>query len=187
MLSGRRCTWGSMETGGQVTDWSRAYVQYRPEVVSFLSRRLWGRPELAEDLTQETFARALRARAPLRDPASVRPYLLRIAHRVFLSHVRRGSRVTSESDLGPKVDLASHSDAKAPDPLAVSQATQLRERLDRLVAELPEEQQIAFRRGVLERRPYAEIAAAQGWTVEKVKSCVFRARKTLIPALRDFR
>jgi len=45
----------------QVTDWSSAYSRFRPDVLSFLSRRLWGRQELAEDLAQETFARALKA------------------------------------------------------------------------------------------------------------------------------
>lgn len=176
-----------MKATGQVTDWSRAYGQYRPDVLRFLTRRLWGKEDLAEDLTQETFVRALRARTPIRDPSRMRSYLLQIANHVFVSHVRRNTRVTSESDLGPRVDLESHSDEITLDPLAASEASQLRERVDELVAKLPEAQQIAFRCGVLERRTYAEIAEEHGWTVEKVKSCVFRARKTLMPALEDFR
>ena len=171
----------------QVTDWSSAYSRYRPDVLSFLSRRLWGRQELAEDLAQETFARALRAGTPIRDPSRIRSYLLQIANHVFVGYIRRNSRVTSESDLGPHVDLESHCDGMAIDPLEASEAGQLRERVDGLVAELPEDLQIAFRRGVLERVPYAEIAKKHGWTVQKVKSCVFRARKTLMPALQDFR
>ena len=81
----------------QVTDWSSAYSRFRPDVLSFLSRRLWGRQELAEDLAQETFARALKAGTPIRDPSTIRSYLLQIANHVFVSHVRRKSRVTSES------------------------------------------------------------------------------------------
>ena len=176
-----------MNTIGQVVDWSRAYTRYRPDVLGFLSRRLWGKQDLAEDLAQETFARALNANTPIRDPSSIRPYLLQIANHVFLSHIRKRSRVTSESDVGPLVDLESHSDGMAIDPLAASEVAQLRERIDGLVAELPEDQQIAFKRGVLERRSYAEIAKEHGWTVMKVKSCVFRARRTLMPALEDFR
>lgn len=176
-----------MKATGQVTDWSRAYGQYRPDILRFLTRRVWGKEELAEDLTQETFVRALRASTPIRDPSRMRAYLLQIANHVFVSHVRRNTRVTSESDLGPHVNLESHSDGMTVDPLAASEAAQLRNRVEELVAELPEAQQIAFRCGVLERRSYAEIAQEHGWTVAKVKSCVFRARQALMPALQDFR
>ena len=176
-----------MTETGPAVDWSRAYTRYRPDILIFLTRRVWGREDLAEDLAQETFARALRASTPLRDPSRIRPYLLQIANNVFLTHIRRPSRVTSESDLGPLADLESHSDRMAIDPHTGSEITELRERVDDLVAELPEEQQIAFKHGVLERRSYAEIAEEHGWTIQKVKSCVFRARKTLMPALEDFR
>ena len=80
----------------QVTDWSSAYSRFRPDVLSFLSRHLWDRQELAEDLAQETFAHALKAGTPIRDPSTIRSYLLKIANHVFVSHVRRKSRVTSE-------------------------------------------------------------------------------------------
>lgn len=176
-----------MKATGQVTDWSDAYGQYRPEILRFLTRRAWGKEELAQDLTQETFVRALKATTPIRDPSRMRSYLMQIANHVFLSHVRRKSLVRSESDLGPDTDLESHGDDVAPDPLAASQASQLRERLEELMAELPEEQRIAFRCGVLEHRTYADVAEEYGWSVAKVKSCVFRARKALVPALQDFR
>lgn len=176
-----------MEDTNQAVDWSRAYAQYRPDVLVFLKGRTWGKEDLAEDLAQETFVRALSARTPLRDHARIRSYLLQIANNVFLSHIRRPSRVTSESDLGPDTDLGAHSDSGAIDPLEDSAMAELKERLDSLLAGLPEDQRIAFRGGVLERRTYAEVAAEHGWSVEKVKSCVFRARKTLLPALKDYR
>ena len=176
-----------MKETGQAVDWSRAYAQYRPDVLVFLRHRTWGREDLAEDLVQETFVRALSTGTPLRDQARIRSYLLQIANNVFLSHVRRPSRVVSESDLSPDTDLGARSDRDATDPLADSSMAELRDRLEQLLAELPEDQRIAFRSGVLERRTYAEVAEEHGWSVEKVKSCVFRARRTLLPALKEFR
>ena len=176
-----------MKATGQVTDWSRAYDQYRPDILRFLTGRVWGKAELAEDLTQETFVRALKTKTPIRDPSKMRPYLLQIANHVFVSHVRRKGRVTTENELGSPVSLESHPDGQTLDPLASSQVSELRQRVDELVAELPEAQQIAFRSGVLERRSYADIAEEHGWTVAKVKSCVFRARQALMPALQEFR
>lgn len=176
-----------MEETGQIVDWSRAYTQYRPDILHFLTRRVWGRVDLAEDLAQETFTRALNAGSPLRDHSRIRSYLLQIANNVFLSHVRRPSSVTSESDLGPDIDLGSHVDRHAVDPLEDSAMAELKEKLDSLMAELPQDQRTCFVGGVLERRTYAEVAELNGWTVEKVKSCVFRARRTLMPALKDYR
>ena len=44
--------------------------------------------------------------------------------------------------------------------------------------------------GLMGRRKAAElrqIAQEQGWTMAKVKSCVFRARKALVSALDEYR
>ena len=38
----------------------------------------------------------------------------------------------------------------------------------------------AFRLGVLERRPYAEIAQLTGWSAAQVKVNIFRARHRVI-------
>ena len=176
-----------MRSNGQTSDWSKAYTQYRPDVLGFLRSRLWSRQDLAEDLTQETFARAMTASTPLRDPSRIRQYLLQIANNLMIDHIRRHPRVASESDLGPGADLEAHADDGAADPLEASHAAQFREAVERLVAEMPEDMRIAFERGVLQRVPYGEIAKEHGWTLAKVKSCVLRARKTLIPVLEDFR
>jgi RNA polymerase sigma factor (sigma-70 family) len=176
-----------MKAAERAVDWSRAYEQYRPDILDFLRRRLWGKQELAEDMLQETFRRAMKAGTPIRDPSKVRAYLYRTAHHLVIGHLRKRRWVESERDLGPSVKLDRHTDESVADPLEVSQVGEFRERMDRSVEGLPEDQQIAFRQGVLERVPYGEIAREQGWTMAKVKSCVFRARKTLMQELADFR
>ena len=167
--------------------WSTVYTRYRPDVLGFLQRRLWGRRELAEDLCQETFARAMGAAVEMDDLRRVRSYLLRTANNLVVSHIRRGDLVSTESELGSEKDLGSQLDAKATTPLAEAEATQLREKVDELVAELSEDLRVAFEKGVLERVPYAEIAEEQDWTVAKVKVCVYRARKHMMAGLQDYR
>jgi RNA polymerase sigma-70 factor (ECF subfamily) len=51
--------------------------------------RLTGRPDMAEDLTQETMLRGWRNRRKLRDPRVGRVWLLRIATNVWTDHLRR--------------------------------------------------------------------------------------------------
>ena len=143
---------------------------------------------MAEDLCQETFTRAMGAAAiQMDDSRRVRSYLLRTANNLVIGHLRRGDRVTIESELGADRELDSQVDAKAADPLAVTEAALMRDRVDELVAELPDDLRIAFERGVLGRVPYSEIAEEQDWTVAKVKICVYRARKHLMAGLQDYR
>ncbi len=51
--------------------------------------RLAGRPDLAEDLTQEALLRAWRGRNKLRDPQVARVWLLRIVSNVWTDHLRQ--------------------------------------------------------------------------------------------------
>lgn len=169
-----------------MSDWSTVYTRYRPDVLGFLQRRLWGKRELAEDLCQETFARAMAAAVEMDDLQRVRAYLLRTANNLLIGHVRRGDRVRTECELPAVDNLDSMADAKAADPLADTEVSQLHQRVAELVGELSEDLRVAFERGVLERVPYAEIASEQDWTVAKVKVCVYRARKHLIEGLKDY-
>ena len=137
-----------------MSDWSTVYTRYRLDVLGFLQRRLWGRRELAEDLCQETFTRAMGAAVEMDDLRRVRSYLLRTANNVLIGHFRRDGRETIESDLGPDKELDSQVDAKTVSPLAETETAQLREKVNELVAELPDDMRIAFDRGVLGRVPY---------------------------------
>jgi RNA polymerase sigma-70 factor (ECF subfamily) len=170
-----------------MTNWSEAYKQYGPEIRAFLERRLWGRREEAEDLVQETFSRVVAAAVELRDPSKVRAYLYRTANNVLISKLRRKFIVSSESDLGDGVELYSTVDYSAVDPHAETERIELQNKINELLAELPNDQRYAFEQGVLHRRPYADIAQEHDWTETKVKVCVYRARKKLMAGLKDFR
>jgi len=168
-------------------DWTKTYEKHRPEVLAFLERRLWRRRELAADLCQETFARAMSASTEIRDPSRIRSYLLRTANNLVINHVRRGNRVVAESDLGPGAEIEGREDQGMQSPHAAAESSEIWNRIQNLMMELPRDQRIAFQSGVIERIPYEEIAATQNWTTSKVKISVFRARKFLMKGLKEFR
>jgi len=170
-----------------MSDWSTVYTRYRPDVLGFLQRRLWGQRELAEDLCQETFSRAMGAAVEMHDLRRVRSYLLRTANNLLIGHFRKGDRTATESELGPDRKLETQVDTKVADPLADAESAQLRAKVNQLLTELDNDLRIAFERGVLQRVPYSEIAEQQDWTVAKVKVCVYRARKHLMAGLQDYR
>lgn len=61
------------------------------------------RHDLADDLTQEVFCRAWQARDRYREEGSARAYLLRIADRLALDHLRKSGREVNLSDEGWKL------------------------------------------------------------------------------------
>ncbi len=85
-----------MDTNRTHSDLSRVYEDNVWHVYGFLAYRLRDR-EAAEDLTQVTFERALRAYSRF-DPrrASERTWLMAIARNALVDHQRRGRRLSSE-------------------------------------------------------------------------------------------
>lgn len=69
-------------------DWSALYSAHAPDIASFLLK-LTGDREVASDLMQETFVRAIRSGADLRELHSPRAWLFRIAANLAHDHRRR--------------------------------------------------------------------------------------------------
>ena len=76
---------------GSETALVRLTARYYQPIRLFLLRRTGDR-DLADDLTQETFLRALKHLADLRDDQRFRAWLYQIACRTYLMHRRRGAR-----------------------------------------------------------------------------------------------
>ena len=76
---------------GSETALLRITARYYQPIRQFLLRRTGDR-DLADDLTQETFLRALEHLAELRDDRRFRPWLYQIACRTCIMHWRRGAR-----------------------------------------------------------------------------------------------
>ena len=168
-------------------DWSSTYERYRPEVLAFLKRKLWRRVELAEDLCQETFTRVMTASTEIRDPAKMRSYLFRTANNLVINQARRGNRVVAENQLAEGVHIDQNVDHDAVSPYLTLERSELYDKIKEVLAEVPDDQRIAFESGVIERRPYEDIAQENNWSVSKVKICVFRARKHLMNELQEYR
>jgi RNA polymerase sigma-70 factor (ECF subfamily) len=165
-----------------VSIWPEAYAEHAAGLRRFLGQRLRS-ADLAEDLTQETFVRAMDAEAAIRDPEKIRPYLYQVAHRLLLNHVRRPDRVRNESDLGESVDVASlapESTDRSDDPV---HEREVRDAVNSALEGIPEDQARAFTWAVLEQRSYSEIEEHTGWSRSKVKISVFRARKRVMEEL----
>jgi RNA polymerase sigma-70 factor (ECF subfamily) len=156
--------------------------RYQGEVYS-LAVRLVGRPEDAEDLTQETFLRAFRA---LRRYDPTRPFgawLHTIASRLCIDRHRR-NRAKLVSLTRPEEGTAGEErtiDLEDPGVTPEEQAerSELARRLEALVQELPPESRAAILLRHQQDLPYEEIARTLGVPLGTVKARIHRARMML--------
>jgi RNA polymerase sigma-70 factor (ECF subfamily) len=165
------------------TFWQSTYRLHAPSVLAFLSSRL-GRRDLAEDLLQETFVRAIRAQGALRDVSKIRSYLFSTAHRLVLNQFRR-KRHLLFSEMGAEAAPIEREDVTAESPEEVTDLRRAELRLRSVVTSLTPALRTAFEGAVLQNKPYAEIARENGWSEGQVRVNVCRARKKVIAALRE--
>jgi len=142
------------------------------------SLRILGRPQDAEDVTQESFVAAYRAIGQFRGEGSLRGWLMRIATRQAF---RRLAQRRPDAELDA-VGEARLSDASA-DPTRVVIAAEGRERVRRAVTALsdPYREVVALR--FFGELSLAEVAEATGRPVNTVKTHLRRGLERLRPLL----
>jgi RNA polymerase sigma-70 factor (ECF subfamily) len=159
---------------GDLAAFERFYRHHFPRVLAFFAHRTRD-PELAADLTAETFAAALAGRdryRPERGPAD--GWLFGIAFHKLADAQRRGyAEDRARRRLGmERLDLTDE-DIAAIERLGVDVAA------TRMLAGLGADQREAIRAHVLEERPYDEIAAANATSEAVVRQRVSRGLATL--------
>ena len=138
-------------------------------------------PTEAQDLTQETFLRAHRGRASLRDPQAALPWLYSIATHVCLDRLRaRARRVPGEAQLDP--EAVSPPDPEATAALRVEQ-DEMSTCVQGYVGELSDTYRAVLRLHDAHGLTCAEIAELLGDSIGSVKIRLHRARKRLQRAL----
>ncbi|MFJ7217766.1 sigma-70 family RNA polymerase sigma factor [Amycolatopsis sp. NPDC098790] len=133
----------------------------------------------ADDLTQETYVRALGGLSRFRGDASARTWLLSIARRVVADHIRALRVRPRPATLADW--QAAGSRAGSPEHTAFEE----RVLLDHLVAALEPDRRDAFVLTQSLGLSYADAAAVCGCPVGTIRSRVARARDDLAAAMRD--
>jgi len=157
--------------------------QYRARVVRYVRYLLKDAGE-AEDLAQETFIRAYREHATLRDPGALESWLYRIATHLSIDRLRQRARTSARHADSP-VDELELADKKQPSPFAVIQQEEMRECVDQYVAELPDSEKAVLLLHDTDGLTANEISELLGLALTTVKMRLHRARKRLRASLSD--
>jgi RNA polymerase sigma-70 factor (ECF subfamily) len=148
--------------------------------VYHVALRLTRDPAVAEDMVQETYARALDAQNSLKDAAKARVWLFSILKNCFFNYAKRERRLrlvnVEESE-----HLASTVDFPAEQRLLSIESAGV---LEEALAALPPDFRMAVLLCDVEELSYAEIAEAMDCPVGTVRSRVARGRSLLAADLR---
>ena len=158
---------------GDLEDFGLFYDRYVRSLLTFFQRRTFD-PEVAADLTAETFAAALVARGRYQARSSTAAaWLFAIAQHKLADYRRRGSTEDRmRARLGMEPVPVSAGDMEMIRWLGEEVATQM-------VEDLPPDQRDAIRAHVLDDRDYAEIARSQRLTEATVRKRVSRGLRVL--------
>jgi RNA polymerase sigma-70 factor (ECF subfamily) len=167
-------------------EWIRAAQDGDRSAFARLVERYWDRlyrwlyqltrdRHAAEDLTQETFLKALAAIKSFRPGSNFRAWVFRIGHNNFVNQKRSERRTKHQL---PE-ELAAADDG-------LEAATENRETLEvvaKAVAELPEDFRVALTLRVNEEMSFRDVAKILNITEETARWRVFKARQKLVKVL----
>ncbi|MER7463397.1 sigma-70 family RNA polymerase sigma factor [Streptomyces sp. NPDC097981] len=136
-------------------------------------------PQSADDLTQETFLRALGSLHRFEGRSSARTWLLSIARRTVIDSLRHKAARPRISDRDDWQTAAEQSQPRGlpgfDDGIALAE----------LLGTIPAERRYVFVLTQIVGLPYAEAATALGCPIGTIRSRVARARTSLIALLTD--
>jgi RNA polymerase sigma-70 factor, ECF subfamily len=151
-------------------DFAEIYKKYARDVHLF-TLYLSGNSALADDLTAETFVRALCGPAALHVD-TVKAYLLAIARNLYRDDLERQRRLVSISELAEPAD-------PAPSPEHAAAERQKLSAILKAIQRLPDPQREALALWMDADLRYEQIAAILGCSVTAAKVRVHRARLQL--------
>lgn len=134
----------------------------------------------ADEGTQETFVRAHQRLDTVSGAQKLQGWLMGIARLVFLEHLRRKRRD------GPQLAEEPVQIDPAPTPEALLLEGEAGEVLDLALHDLSEDRRAALLMRLDHGLGYTEIAEAMGWSLQKVKNEIHRARLQLRERLSSY-
>jgi RNA polymerase sigma-70 factor, ECF subfamily len=151
------------------------FARHHDEIYRYLARMVHD-PELAADLTQDTFVKAFRAQRALQDRTKARAWLYQIAHRVALDELRHRRVVRF-------VPWTGESPGAEPSAEHVFMQTCGSGELQRALDRIPERQRTALLLNELHDLTGLELAGALGISHLAARALLARGRRNLRQAL----
>ncbi|MBK5243257.1 RNA polymerase sigma factor [Clostridium sp.] len=147
----------------------KIYNKYLPYVYRYLYGLTYNH-QTAEDLTQESFIKAL---CVLQFPSeSIKSWLLTVAHNLYVDYVKKNRRLDFRKDsFLNQIKVQDFTEG-----LMINESTSS---AFLLIRQLPENQRQAVLLCLVDELPYKQAGEILGISVSAVTNLIYRARKTL--------
>lgn len=164
--------------------------KFKQPVINLAYRTLHDLTE-AEDLAQNVFVQVYKSAARYEPSAKFSTWLFTITRNLCLNEIRRRARHPADSLDQPAAEMDDHPLRQVEDKGVASPPEQLlrgelEEKVERALAELPENQRTALLLCRQEELSYEEIAEVLGCSLSATKSLIHRARETLKARLKPY-
>ena len=173
---------------------ARALIQRYERPVFALVLRMVGDREVAEELAQDTFVRALNRLDSYRTELKFSSWLFRIANNAAIDHLRRRApeTISLDGDRGAEsIESAAEGAIQVadagPSPLDALEASELGETIAAAIAQLRPAYRACVQLRFIEDQSYEEIAVALDLPIGTVKTHLHRAKLELQALLRGLR
>jgi RNA polymerase sigma-70 factor (ECF subfamily) len=165
------------------SDFEREALQHLGSLLA-VATRMTRNPAEAEDLVQDTFVKAMRAKQQFEAGTNMRAWLLRILTNTFINRYRRGGlekSVLEGPDADPLADgwVSSSTMEAMRDPESQALRPVLEQEIRQALDELPDEFRLAVVLADVEELSYREIADIMGCPIGTVMSRLHRGRRLL--------
>src|SRR6185503_14081491 len=192
-VAGPRTEWGGLTDqevvlrarSGQESAYRELIRRYERPIFALLFRMVRDR-ELAEDLSQETFVKALNAIESYRPEYKFSSWIFKIANNAAIDHLRRRELDTLSLDGAPHAATPEEIEAtalqvgdKGETPLEELEARELGSAIERAIAQLRPEYRACILLRHVEGLAYEEIAQSLDLPLGTVKTYIHRARHEL--------
>jgi RNA polymerase sigma-70 factor (ECF subfamily) len=192
-VAGPQTEWGGLTDqevvlrarSGQETAYRELIRRYERPIFALLFRMVRDR-ELAEDLAQETFVKALNAIESYRPEFKFSSWIFKIANNAAIDHLRRRELDTLSLDGSPHAETpeamqatALQIGARQETPLDTVEAKELGTAIEAAIGSLRPEYRSCILLRHVEGRAYEEIAEILNLPLGTVKTYIHRARNEL--------
>jgi RNA polymerase sigma-70 factor, ECF subfamily len=171
------------------TDFENTAIAHLPSLMA-VAMRLTRNGAEGEDLVQDTFVKAMRARDQFEPGTNIRAWLLKILTNTFINRYRRGTlerTVIDGATAEPLQDgwIGSASMNAVRDPESLALRPMLEAEIQAALDEVPEEFRLAVVLADVEELSYKEISDIMGCPIGTVMSRLHRGRRMLKSKLYD--
>ncbi len=158
------------------------YKRYYNDVYAFCVRLCEGGPDVAEDICQETFFKALKTVNSFRGDCKVMSWLCQIAKNTYISYLRKDKHLLKLKDMEILLENVASIEVSTQEKLEDKENVKI---IKRIMEELEPPYDEVFRMKVVQEKSYSEIAAVYHKSENWARVTFFRAKQRIVEQMKQ--